>query len=122
MDIRAYWNDALRQDEEALAECFDRDAHVSWHCTNERFTAAEFIRANCAYPGEWEGELERVHEMGDLIITAARVWARGGEPSFHVTSFFRMKNGKISSIDEYWGDDGEAPKWRREMHLSTPIR
>ena len=29
---------------------------------------------------------------------------------------------KIASIDEYWGDDGETPKWRLDMEIGKRIR
>lgn len=25
-------------------------------------------------------------------------------------------------MDEYWGDDGEAPQWRIDKHIGTEIR
>lgn len=27
----------------------------------------------------------------------------------------------ICGIDEYWGDDGLPPQWRRELGLGSPI-
>ena len=52
-----------------MAAFFAPGAQVLWPNTNERFTAEEFIRANCEYPGAWEGEVERVEAMGPLLIT-----------------------------------------------------
>lgn len=105
MDLERYWQAVLRQDRETLRGFFHPDAWVNWHNTGERFTVEEFIRANCEYPGEWEGELERVEKTGSLIITAARVFSREQGLSFHVTSFLREREGKIAALDEYWGDD-----------------
>ena len=48
---------------------FRPDACVRWHNTNEQFTVDEFIRANCEYPGKWDGKVERVETKGDTIIT-----------------------------------------------------
>ncbi len=78
--------------------------------------------ANCQYPGEWDGEVERVERMNDLIVTAVRVYPKDRSASFHVTSFIRVKNDKIISMDEYWADDGSAPQWRLDKHIGTPIR
>ena len=122
IDLHAYWQAVLAQDAEALADFFTADACVNWHNTNERFTAAEFIAANCAYPGEWTGEIERCHLDGDCIITVTHVHTPDGALSFHVTSFMTVRDGRISALDEYWGDDGEAPAWRQAMGLGTPIR
>lgn len=121
MDIHKFWDAVLRQDAEEMAAWFAEDAYVNWHNTNEHFTAAEFIRANCEYPGEWDGQIERMLRTEDCIITATHVYSKDKSLSFHATSFIRVKDGKILSIDEYWGDDGEAPQWRREKHIGTRI-
>lgn len=121
MDIQKYWDAVLRQDAEELAGFFAEDAYVDWHNTNEHFTTAEFIRANCEYPGEWDGRIERMICAGDRIITATHVHTRDGKLSFHVVSFMTMKGDKIAAIDEYWGDDGEAPQWRQDKHIGTKI-
>lgn len=121
MEIQKFWSAVLRQDAAELAGFFAEDAWVNWHNTGEHFTAAEFIRANCDYPGQWEGDVERIMETGDQIITVTHVYPKDRSCSFHVVSFLRVKEDKIQSIDEYWGDDGEPPKWRQEMHIGCPI-
>lgn len=121
MDINRFWGAVLKQDAVAIRSYFREDAYVNWHCTNEHFTVEEYIRANCEYPGEWDGKVERVHQRGDLMITATHVYTKDGGLSFHVTSFLSLKDDKIAAMDEYWGDDGEAPKWRQEMHIGCAI-
>ena len=122
MDLKRYWNAVLEQNGEEMRAFFHRDAFVNWHNTNEHFTVEEFIRANCEYPGLWDGEIERVEETGKLVITVVHVFTRDRKLSFHVTSIFNIKDEKIASIDEYWGDDGPAPQWRLDKHIGTPIR
>ena len=51
IDLPAYWAEVLRQDAQVIETFLAPNAVVNWHCTNEHFTAAEFIRANCEYPG-----------------------------------------------------------------------
>lgn len=121
MDINRFWEAVLKQDAVAIRSYFREDAYVNWHCTNEHFTVEEYIRANCEYPGEWDGKVERVHQSGDLMITATHVYIKDGGLSFHVTSFLSLKDDKIAAMDEYWGDDGEAPKWWQEMHIGRAI-
>lgn len=120
-DIKRFWKAILKQDAAAVKEFFHDTAYVNWHCTNEHFTVDEFLRANCEYPGDWDGEVERVECAGDLIITVTHVFPKDKSASFHVTSFFRIKDRKIASVDEYWADDGEAPLWRREMGIGREI-
>ena len=45
MEIERFFDAVVRQDAETMADYFCRDAIVRWHCTNERFTAEEYIRA-----------------------------------------------------------------------------
>ena len=121
MNVYAFFHAVWDQDAETLASFFAPDAYVNWHCTNEHFTAAEFIRANCEYPGEWDGEIERIEALGDLTIAAAHVYTKDRGLSFHAVSFIRAREGKIISLDEYWGDDGPAPQWRLDKQIGAPI-
>ena len=121
LNIAAYWAAALAQSPEEMAAFFAPGATVRWPNTNELFTAAEFIRANCEYPGAWEGEIERMEALGSLLITVVRVFDRDRTASFHVTSFFRVEEGRIAALEEYWGDDGPPPAWR-QANLSPSAR
>lgn len=122
MDIYGFWRDVLGQDAERIRGYFREDAYVNWHCTNEHFSVQEYLIANCEYPGEWDGEVERVEEINDLTITVTHVYPKDRSLSFHVTSFFQILDGRIQSLDEYWADDGTAPEWRLEKKTGTKIR
>ena len=122
MDIKVFWSAVLRQDANAIREYFHPTAFVNWHNTNEHFTVEEFIRANCEYPGEWDGEVERIITTDTHIITATHVFSKDGNISCHVTSFIRVIDDKIASVEEYWGDDGVAPEGRHEKHIGTKIK
>lgn len=121
IDVKAFWAAVLNQDAATIREFFAADAYVNWHNTNEHFTVEEFIRANCEYPGDWVGSVERMVCVDDTVITATHVHTASGSASFHVVSFIRVCDGKIASIDEYWGDDGDAPEWRQRMNIGTRI-
>ena len=122
MEIKNFFEDIVSQNRERLISYFCEDARIYWHCTNEHFTAAEFIRANCEYPGNWAGEIEKKYVLDDTIITATHVYSKDSSLSFHVVSFIKVKDDKIISVDEYWGDDGVAPQWRLEKHIGTVIK
>lgn len=122
MNIERFWAAVLDQNAEEIRKFFHPDAWVNWHCSNEHFTVEEFIRANCEYPGDWDGKLERVVKTDELMVTAARVYPRDRSGSFHVTSFIRLKDGRIAAMDEYWADDGPAPQWRQDMKIGCKIR
>ena len=74
MDVCSFIKAVLAQDENTIRDFFHKDAYVNWHCSNEHFTVDEFIIANCEYPGDWDGTIERVEVIGDLFITATKVY------------------------------------------------
>ena len=121
MDPHAFFLAVLSQEPEALRACFHPDAVIDWPCTNERFTVEEYLRANCEYPGEWTGAIERVVSAGAQTVLAVRVWPKTGGPSFHCVSFLQWKDGRIAHLTEYWSDDGPAPQWRRAMKIGMPL-
>lgn len=120
--LRSFWNDVAQQKDSALKHYFTQDAYIRWNNTNEQFSVYEYVIANCEYPGDWRGEIERIETMGDLSITVTRVWLSDDSASFHVTSFFEFEGDHIKVLSEYWGDDGLAPKWRLDKHIGRPIR
>lgn len=120
--IQEFWKAVLAQDEEEIRSYFQKNASVNWHCTNEHFTLDEYILANCRYPGQWDGGVERIETAGDRIITVARIYPKDRSMSFHVTSFIQTENDKIVSLDEYYADDTPPPQWRQEMRIGTPIQ
>lgn len=121
MDLTQFWRATLQQDAAAMAGFFHPEAWVNWHCTNEHFTAAAFIQANCAYPGDWDGEILEQIETADVTITITHVYPRDRSGDFYVTSLFRIAEDKIRSLEEYWADAGAPPRWRQAMQLTTPI-
>ena len=122
MDVYSFWNDTLAQDAVKIRKYFHENAYINWHDTNEHFTLEEFIIANCEYPDKWNGKVERVIEFGNLVITVTLVYGINKELSFHVVSFISLKDDKIISIDEYWGEDDDVPQWRLDKHIGKPIK
>ncbi len=122
MNIKALWNNIITQNRTALSSYFCDDAVISWHCTNEKFTVDEYIKANCDYPGEWRGEIERLEEFGSEVILVGKVQSADNTISCHVVSLIKLCDDKIYEMDEYWADDGEAPSWRRALGIGKPIR
>ena len=122
MDLNAFWRDILAQNREALKSYFCKGAIVRWHCTNEQFSVSEYIRANCDYPGEWTGEIERIEKAGSTIVLVGYVLSSDKKSLSHVVSFIKLKNDLISEMDEYWADDGEVPRWRKKLRIGNPIK
>ncbi len=121
MNINEFWKAVLTQDEIEIRKYFHSNAYINWHCTNEHFNVDEYIIANCEYPGEWDGIVERIEIIDDLIVTVTLVYPKDRSVSFHVTSFIRVIADKIISMDEYWADNTDAPQWRKDKHIGTVI-
>lgn len=121
MDASLFLNAILTQNAKKLRSFFHEDAWVEWPCTNEHFTLDEYIRANCEYPGSWDGTLEQIVYTDTGLIMAIRVFPKDRSASFHAVSFIELKDEKITSMKEYWSDDGQPPKWRQELHIGRPI-
>ena len=118
---RAFFEAVLRQEPAKLRGFFQKDAVIEWSCTNERFTLEEYIRANCDYPGEWDGELCSILPAEEQTVLITRVWTKDKSASFHCVSVIKVKRNKIVSLTEYWSDDGPAPQWRQDMGIGKPI-
>lgn len=121
--IMHFWETIDKQEWEKLKYFFEDSATVAWPNTNELFDDINnFIRANSEYPGDWRIEVERAEEIDNKVITVARVSLKDQDTSFYAISFFEIDNGKIKSLTEYWGDNGDAPEWRRKLNLSKKLK
>ena len=38
-----------------------------------------------------------------------------------VVSFFKFENDRILTLDEYWGECGDAPQWRLDKKIGKKI-
>lgn len=121
-NICKFYEAILNQSALEIKKFFNEDAYIDWHNTNERFTVDEFIKVNCTYPDKWGGEVERVEQIGNLIIAVAKVINVLDKSSFYVNSFILLENGKISKLDEYWGDNGKIPQWRMIKNIGVKIK
>ena len=64
-----------------------------------------------------DGESHRFMGVGDTQIIP--------QTDFQMNAFvshYTFANDKIVSLDEYWADDTEAPKWRLDKHIGTIIK
>ncbi|MBE6885897.1 MAG: nuclear transport factor 2 family protein [Oscillospiraceae bacterium] len=117
-----FWQAIAAQEREALRAFFCPDGRIRWHCTNEEFSVEEFLCANCDYPGQWEGSVERILPTEDGMVTVAQVRDVETGSTFHAVSFFQMEGERIRLLEEYWADDGPPPSWRQALKLGRPIK
>ena len=125
MKVERFFRDVVEQNEQALYAYFTPDAQILWHCTNECFTAQEFIRANCEYPGSWEGEIERLEQLDGRYILVGRVFARDRSCSHHVVSFIQMREDRLEPLREQSEKAGrflELSKEKKTLEISLWAR
>lgn len=119
--VISLWNDMDNQNWKGVYKYFHDDSVINWNNTNERFNINEFVRVNSEYPGDWNIEVERLECIENLVISVVKVTLEKGKLSFHAVSFFEFSGDKIRLLNEYWGDDGEAPQWRIDKKIGQPI-
>ena len=119
LDVEGFVKAVATQNATALRDYFTPDAVICWHDSNEQFTVEEYIRANCEYPGKWNGEIQRIETIDGGVAIVTKIFS--DESSHLVTAFIKLENGKISRLDEYYSDCGEAPEWRKAMKIGKPI-
>jgi len=118
-DAEKFVQDVVTQNAEALVGHFAHDAIICWHDSNEQFTVAEYVRANCEYPGKWQGKSIRVEQIDGGVAMVTKIWSN--KSTHFVAAFARLKDDKITHLDEYYSDVGDAPGWRKDMKIGRPI-
>ncbi|MED5620687.1 nuclear transport factor 2 family protein [Ideonella sp. BN130291] len=116
--VRALWAlfQARRwQDARAL---FADDAVCHWWSSGEQFTGADaIIHVNAIYPEGWQIHLIEVNALADgRVHSIVRVTLQDG-PTVFANSLFRLRDGLITAVDEYWSTIEAPPAWRSEGRL-----
>ena len=115
-----FWEHIDNGDFDRLREVMAADANVILPNTREMFEGREnYILFNMDYPGRWFANVEKIFKADDEIVTVAEITDNENH-SLYVTSFFKFKDKLIKEITEYWGENGNIPKWRKEKEYSKP--
>ncbi|WP_262428372.1 nuclear transport factor 2 family protein [Paratissierella segnis] len=109
------WDEMASQNWDKVKLCFDENAIIRWHNTNESFNVEEFILVNSKYPGNWNISIKRIEQSQNVIISVALAQSLDSDVCAYATSFFEVENGKIICLDEYWGDVTDRPQWREAV-------
>jgi ketosteroid isomerase-like protein len=91
---------------------------IDWPLSNERFAKpGDWATAMERYPGVWRCTVETMMAEGDRVMTIAKV--TDSTTSVTAISLFRIRDGLIAELVEYWPDPYDAPEWRAQW--VTPI-
>jgi GNAT superfamily N-acetyltransferase len=110
--VRRMWAAFQARDWAAARAVMQDDLQASWWASGERFQGADaFIEANARYPEGWTIHLlELVHLQDGRVLSQVRVDHPPG--AYFATSLFRVDDGLIAGIDEYWATLERPPAWR----------
>jgi len=102
------------RDWDAVAAHLDADVQYDVPQTKERIRGREaYMRFNLEYPGDWHLELLAVHE--DDSGGAAEVAFRLGGDEMVNVAFFRLVDGRIARIHDYWPEPYDPPPGREHL-------
>lgn len=113
-----WWTFNDERDFGGAAALCSSECVIDWSLSNERFAQpGDWATAMEHYPGMWRCTVEMLMAEEDRMITIAKV--ADSTASVTAISFFRIRNGLITELVEYWPDPYDAPEWR--AHWVTPI-
>ena len=120
-NIENFLTVVVAQNADAMRTYLAPDAVVCWHETNEQFTAEEYIRANCEYPGAWTHSIKRTDSLPNGLVVVYLLSSCDEDLEFYVTAFIKLQDGKTTHLDEYYCHCSAAPQWRLDMNIGKPI-
>jgi ketosteroid isomerase-like protein len=116
--VRQLWARIQARDWAGYADLLADEVVMDWPATAERFVGrSDLVRVNADYPEGWSIHVRRVLGDGDLVASEVDV-PHPGLGTFAAASFFRVQDGLVKSVREYWVTVGgeAAPDWRRKYH------
>lgn len=110
--VAAMWAAFQARDWTAARALMKADLQAIWWTSGERIAGADaFIDVNARYPEGWTVHVVELDHLQDgRVLSVVRV--DHAPHSFFATSFFRVDDGLIAGIDEYWATVEPPPDWR----------
>jgi ketosteroid isomerase-like protein len=110
--VNRFWAAFERRDWAGARRLLADDAVLDWPVTGERIEGADgIIHVNAIYPEGWT-----IHPQRTVALTAEQVYSvvKVDHPpgAFYAVSFFRLHEGRIRAVEEYWSTVEEPPAWR----------
>ena len=120
--VRGLWAAFQARDWVAARALLADGLEARWWTSGELFAGADaLIEVNARYPEGWAIHLiELVHLQDGRVMSLVRV--DHAPDTFFATSFFRVDNGLITALDEFWADVASPPAWRSVAALAGVSR
>ena len=113
--VRQFWALFSDQKWDESKLLFHREFVVEWPQSRERFRGCEsFVEMNCAYPGTHRMEILEIISRDDVVVSTVFISAEDTGQKAFATSWFTIRDGKISKLKEFWGAPYEAPENRKQ--------
>jgi GNAT superfamily N-acetyltransferase len=110
--VRALWSAIQARDWARARSLLHDDLRVVWWTSGERIAGADaYVEVNARFPEGWTVRLLEASPLQDgRVVSLVRV----DHPprSFFATSFFRLDDGRVIGLDEYWATLEPPPSWR----------
>jgi GNAT superfamily N-acetyltransferase len=112
--VRAMWAALQARDWAAARARMHHQLQATWWTSGERFAGADgLVAVNARYPEGWTIHLVEVTRLEDgRVLSLTRI---DHPPNvFFATSLFRVDDGLITAVDEYWATVEPPPAWRED--------
>lgn len=119
--VRALWTAFQARDWGGARALLRDDFESTWWTSGERFHGADtYIRVQRDYPEGWTIHLIEVAPLADgRVLSLARV--DQAPDRFFATAVWRIEDGRLAAVDEYWGTYEAPPPWREAQAGRTRV-
>ncbi len=117
---RQFWDLMATNNFDSVAAVLHEGFVLDWPQSGERILgAANFAGMNREYPahGPWRFEIRRLFGDGDTAVSEVHV--TDGAVTGVAITFFRIEDGRIAHITEYWPEPFPAPAARAKWVASS---
>jgi hypothetical protein len=119
--VRALWA-AMQARDWAAARNLLHDGFVAtWWTSGERFHGADaYVEVQRRFPEGWTIRLIEVAPLADgRVLSLARVDQAADR--FFATGLWRVGDGRLAGVDEYWATFEPPPAWREALAARTRV-
>jgi GNAT superfamily N-acetyltransferase len=116
--VRQLWAAFEARDWPAARALLRHDLQATWWTSGERFiTADAYIAVQAGFPEGWTIRLIECERLEDgRVMSLVRV--DHAPHHFYATAMFRLDDGVVFAIDEYWATAEPPPAWREQAGIA----
>lgn len=118
--VEKYWELMATNNFRSVGSLLSDEFVLFWPMSNECIRGRNNLaRMNEEYPahGRWQFTVNTI--IGNDNEAVSDVWVTDGVQRARVISFFKVRNGAITEMTEFWPQEYQPPENRK--HLTEPI-